>query len=116
MTNGSTAWLVVGFVGQAIFMARFLVQLAASEKQRNSVVPVSFWWISLIGGGVLFAYAAHNRDPVILVGQSMGIFVYTRNLMLVSEARRTAAPPNLAVVVADSESSDCSEGAVQRAA
>jgi len=84
-------WLAVGFLGQLLFTARFLVQWAASEKQRDSVVPVAFWWLSLLGGGTLLSYAIYRRDPVIIVGQAMGLFVYVRNLMLVKKARRRSA-------------------------
>jgi lipid-A-disaccharide synthase-like uncharacterized protein len=82
------AWLAVGFGGQLIFTARFLVQWAASEKKRESVVPVAFWWISLGGGLTLLAYAVHRQDPPFILGQGMGLFVYIRNLMLVSKAKR----------------------------
>jgi len=84
-------WLALGFLGQLLFTARFLVQWAVSEKKRDSIVPVAFWWLSLLGGGTLLAYAIHRRDPVIIVGQAMGIFVYLRNLMLVNETRRRSA-------------------------
>src|SRR5947209_1992932 len=86
-----TFWLVVGFLGQATFTARFVVQWIASEKKKDSVVPVAFWWLSLLGGGILLAYAIHRRDPVIIVGQGMGLVVYVRNLMLVGRARQRAA-------------------------
>jgi lipid-A-disaccharide synthase-like uncharacterized protein len=82
-----TFWLTIGFLGQALFTARFLVQWAVSEKKRASVVPVAFWWLSLLGGMALLAYAIFRRDPVIITGQGMGLFVYTRNLMLVGKAR-----------------------------
>jgi lipid-A-disaccharide synthase-like uncharacterized protein len=84
-------WLAFGFLGQLLFTARFLVQWAASEKKRDSVVPVAFWWLSLLGGGTLLSYAIQRRDPVIIVGQAMGLFVYVRNLMLVNKARRRSA-------------------------
>ena len=90
LTKETGLWLAIGFAGQAIFTARFLVQWAASEKERNSVIPVAFWWLSLLGGAILLAYASHKRDQVIVVGQSMGVFVYVRNLMLVRKARRRA--------------------------
>jgi lipid-A-disaccharide synthase-like uncharacterized protein len=83
-------WLAIGFAGQAVFTARFVVQWAVSEKRRDSVVPAAFWWLSLAGGMTLLAYAVHRRDPVIVVGQAMGLFVYVRNLMLRSKARRRA--------------------------
>ncbi|HEU5117429.1 MAG TPA: lipid-A-disaccharide synthase N-terminal domain-containing protein [Isosphaeraceae bacterium] len=88
-------WLMIGFLGQAIFTARFLAQWAASEKKKKSVVPVVFWWLSLAGGLVLLTYAAHRNDPVIVVGQSLGVVVYIRNLMLSGRAARTQQPPIL---------------------
>lgn len=86
-----THWLVIGFTGQALFTARFLVQWIASEKKRDSVIPVAFWWFSLVGGGTLLSYAIYRMDPVIVVGQAMGLIVYTRNLMLVAKKRRREA-------------------------
>jgi lipid-A-disaccharide synthase-like uncharacterized protein len=86
-----TFWLAIGVLGQAFFTARFLVQWLVSEKKCDSVVPVVFWWLSLLGGVALLSYAISRHDPVIIVGQAMGLFVYTRNLMLVGKARRRAA-------------------------
>jgi lipid-A-disaccharide synthase-like uncharacterized protein len=84
-------WLIIGFAGQALFTARFLVQWIASERKRDSVVPVAFWWLSLLGGVTLLSYASYRQDPVIIVGQGMGLVVYARNLMLVGKAKRRAA-------------------------
>src|SRR3954454_14748592 len=81
-------WLIVGFAGQALFTARFLVQWIVSERERDSVVPVAFWWLSLLGGLTLLSYASYRQDPVIIVGQGMGLIVYARNLMLVGKAKR----------------------------
>jgi lipid-A-disaccharide synthase-like uncharacterized protein len=83
-------WLLIGFAGQVLFTARFLVQWLASERRRSSVIPVVFWWLSLVGGGALLCYAIYRNDPVIIVGQAMGLFVYVRNLMLVHQAFRRA--------------------------
>lgn len=88
---GMSLWVKIGFLGQAAFTARFLVQWVASEKKKDSVVPVAFWWLSIVGGVILLAYATHRRDPVIIVGQAMGLVVYSRNLMLVARARRRSA-------------------------
>lgn len=90
MSRQASLWLIIGFVGQAIFTARFLVQWIASERKRDSVVPVAFWWLSLLGGLTLLTYASYRQDPVIIVGQGMGLIVYARNLMLVSKAKRRA--------------------------
>jgi len=85
------AWLIVGFSGQALFSLRFLAQWLQSERLRRSVVPVAFWYFSLFGGVTLLAYAIHRRDPVFIVGQATGIFIYARNLQLIRQERRTAA-------------------------
>lgn len=81
MTN--TFWLVVGFVAQGLFSARFLVQWIASERAGRSVVPVLFWYLSIIGAALLLAYAIYRRDPVFILGQSVGLLVYVRNLYLI---------------------------------
>jgi lipid-A-disaccharide synthase-like uncharacterized protein len=91
MASIATFWLVVGFTGQLLFTARFLVQWLASEKKRDSIVPVAFWWFSLMGGVTLLSYAIYRRDPVIILGQGMGLVVYVRNLMLLEKAKRRAA-------------------------
>ena len=75
-------WLAIGFLGQALFSARFVVQWIASERRKASVVPVAFWWLSLGGGSALLAYAIHRGDPVFILGQAAGLLVYGRNLSL----------------------------------
>lgn len=89
MTN-QTMWLTIGFLGQAMFTGRFLVQWLTSEIRRESVVPTAFWWLSIAGGGTLLAYAIWRRDPVFILGQSFGIVVYLRNLMLIAARKRRA--------------------------
>lgn len=86
--NATTMWLAVGFLGQALFFMRFLVQWIASEKAGRSVVPRAFWYFSLLGGLTLFAYAAWRVDPVFIVGQSTGVFIYARNLHLLQKEKR----------------------------
>ncbi|RYH07481.1 lipid-A-disaccharide synthase N-terminal domain-containing protein [Tropicimonas sp. IMCC6043] len=82
-------WVMIGLGGQLLFTARFLVQWIASERVRRSVVPLAFWYLSIGGGLVLFAYAVYRKDPVFILGQSMGIFIYARNLWLIHAERRT---------------------------
>jgi len=77
------AWVLLGFVAQAFFTARFLVQWIASERAGKSVIPLSFWLFSLGGGILLLAYALYRRDPVFIAGQAFGVFVYLRNLYFV---------------------------------
>jgi len=69
-------WVAFGFAAQLMFMARFVLQWIASEKARDSVVPVAFWYLSLAGGAMLLAYAIHRRDPVFIFGQALGILIY----------------------------------------
>ncbi|MBY0351273.1 lipid-A-disaccharide synthase N-terminal domain-containing protein [Tabrizicola sp.] len=81
--TSETFWLMIGFLGQALFSARFLVQWIVSEVRRESIVPYVFWWFSLGGGATLLAYAIWRQDPVFITGQAFGLVVYLRNLMLI---------------------------------
>jgi lipid-A-disaccharide synthase-like uncharacterized protein len=87
---GEFWWVAFGLGGQLMFTARFLVQWIASERVGRSVVPLAFWYLSIGGGLILFAYAIYRRDPVFILGQSMGLFVYLRNLVLIHAERRRA--------------------------
>ncbi len=84
-------WGGIGLVGQGAFTARFLVQWLASERKRETVMPVAFWWFSLTGGLITLTYVIHLGSLSLTLGQSMGLVVYIRNLMLVSKAKRRAA-------------------------
>ena len=84
-------WLGVGFLGQACFSMRFLVQWIASERRRESVIPLSFWFFSIGGGLTLFVYAIYRLDPVFILGQGAGLFVYSRNLYLIWRKERGLA-------------------------
>jgi lipid-A-disaccharide synthase-like uncharacterized protein len=84
----SWPWLVFGFSAQAVFAARFLVQWISSERKGESVVPTSFWILSLIGGIALFVYFARRGDPVGMAGQAFGGAIYLRNLYFISKKKR----------------------------
>jgi lipid-A-disaccharide synthase-like uncharacterized protein len=81
-------WLVLGFLGQGLFSIRFVVQWIKSERMKRVVVPLVFWYFSLAGGATLLAYAIHRGDPVFIVGQGLGIFIYLRNLWLIYHEHR----------------------------
>lgn len=81
--NPRYLWIAIGFLGQALFFGRFFVQWIASERSKKSVIPRSFWYLSLAGGSVLLVYAIHQRDPVFIVGQATGFFIYSRNLWFI---------------------------------
>jgi len=83
-----TLWTAIGFFGQLFFSMRFLVQWITSEKVRQSVVPVAFWYFSVFGGATLLAYAIHREDPVFIVGQAAGLCIYARNLYFICRQRR----------------------------
>jgi len=83
-----TVFLILGFVAQGIFASRFIVQWLVSEKQGKSVIPMAFWYLSLFGGILLFIYAVYRKDPVFILGQSTGLIVYVRNIMLRRKERR----------------------------
>lgn len=81
-------WLAIGFLGQAIFASRFIVQWWFSERAKRVVVPTVFWWLSLLGGLILTIYAIQKRDLVFTLGQFSGLFIYSRNLWLLHTAKR----------------------------
>jgi len=80
-----TSWLILGFLGQALFSMRFFIQWIYSEKHKKSLIPKAFWYFSLAGGVTLFSYALLRQDPVFIAGQGLGLFVYIRNLMLLKK-------------------------------
>ena len=86
------ALIGLGLLGQALFSARFIVQWIASERRRASHVPVAFWYLSIAGGITLLGYAIYRADPVFILGQSTGVFIYARNLYLIRNGHSQSAP------------------------
>ena len=82
-----TIMIVIGFGGQALFATRFIIQWLSSENAGRSVIPVAFWYFSITGGLVLLTYAIWRQDPVIIAGQSVGVFIYARNLYFISKEK-----------------------------
>jgi len=85
-------WLVLGFLFQACFLARFLVQWIASERQKRSVIPIAFWYFSVIGSTGLLIYALVRADLVFILGFAFNNVIYVRNLMLIYRERRSVPP------------------------
>ena len=83
--SAENIWLAIGFLGQGIFFMRWVVQWLASERSAESRVPIGFWYLSMVGGLITLAYAIYRKDPVFIAGQSIGTFVYIRNLMLIQK-------------------------------
>ncbi|HTS42043.1 MAG TPA: lipid-A-disaccharide synthase N-terminal domain-containing protein [Xanthobacteraceae bacterium] len=85
-------WIVLlGYAGQILFTMRFVVQWIASERAGRSVIPLAFWFFSIGGGLLLFGYALYIRDPVFILGQGFGVFVYMRNLYFIRRDKSGAA-------------------------
>lgn len=84
-------WLGVGFLGQALFGSRFLIQWLASERLGRSHIPLAFWYLSIAGGVTLLSYAIYRADPVFILGQVTGVFIYARNLYLIRRERNQDA-------------------------
>jgi len=94
--SADNLWRAVGFFGQAMFFSRFLVQWIASERLGRSVVPRAFWWFSIAGGAILFAYAALGiRDIVFSLGQGAGLVIYARNIVLLRRSKVQPTPDDL---------------------
>jgi len=89
--NFLNGWVFFGFLGQAAFSARFIVQWIISEKNKKSTIPLAFWYLSLVGGLILFVYALYKKDPVFVVGQGTGLIVYVRNLVLINRQQSKVA-------------------------
>ena len=87
----NSIWIAIGLAGQLFFTSRFLVQWIASEKRGESVIPLAFWWFSILGGVTLLAYAIWRQDPVFILGQSIGLIVYSRNLVLIARGNQKTA-------------------------
>lgn len=84
-------WIAIGFGGQIAFSGRMLLQWFVSEREKRSVVPAAFWWMSLIGGVLLFAYFVWRQDVVGVLGQSSGLVIYARNIRLIHKRNRREA-------------------------
>jgi lipid-A-disaccharide synthase-like uncharacterized protein len=90
MISAKVITLTIGFTGQTLFFMRFFFQWLYSERQKKSVIPEVFWYLSLGGGFFLLIYAILRKDIVFIVGQSTGTFIYLRNIYFLRRERRIA--------------------------
>ena len=81
-------WVIFGLFGQFFFFMRFVVQWIVSERKGESVIPDAFWYLSILGSIILLVYAIYRKDPVFILGQSVGSIVYIRNIMLIHNKKR----------------------------
>lgn len=89
ITTAEAIWLAIGFGAQFMFSMRFLVQWIASERAGASIMPEAFWYFSLAGGLMLFAYALYRVDPVFILGQGMGLIIYSRNIWFIWRSKQS---------------------------
>jgi len=90
LAENLNVWAAIGFLGQAVFASRFIVQWVHSERVKRSEIPLVFWYLSVAGGLILLIYSIHLANLVFIIGQSTGLLVYVRNLHLISRERRAA--------------------------
>jgi len=88
LSRAKSPLALLGFAGQLIFFMRFLVQWLVSEREQRSVIPLAFWYLSIGGSALLLLYGILDRDPVIIVGQSLGTLIYVRNLTLIRREQK----------------------------
>jgi lipid-A-disaccharide synthase-like uncharacterized protein len=86
--NRSMWMLIIGFLGQAVFTSRFVVQWIASERRKESYIPHIFWYLSIIGSIMLLSYAVSIRAWPVILGQMFGVIVYSRNLVLIARKKK----------------------------
>ena len=90
--NSLDGWVIIGLIGQFLFILRFGVQWIASERAGRSIIPLSFWYLSVGGAIMLCAYAIYRRDPVFILGQGPNVLFYIRNLMLINKEKKSGQP------------------------
>ena len=86
-------WAIIGWSGQLVFSSRFIVQWIASEKQKKSVIPLSFWYLSMVGSLLLLAYGFYVKQPVYIAGYLFNCIVYVRNLHLIKKEKDAGDTP-----------------------
>ncbi len=96
MSTLDITWLAIGLAGQSMFFLRFLIQWISTERARKSTVPEVFWYLSCIGAVTVFAYGVYRTDPVLILGQSVGLFVYLRNIYFIRREKRADYLPPVA--------------------
>jgi lipid-A-disaccharide synthase-like uncharacterized protein len=81
-------WTIIGFLGGAMFFSRFYVQWIVSEHRKESVIPVSFWYLSIFGSLFLLAYSIHKAEPIFILMYLPNCFIYSRNLYLIHKKKK----------------------------
>ncbi len=80
---GDPIWAATAFIGQMVFGGRFILQWIVSEYKKKSHIPVSFWYMSVVGSAILLAYSIHIKNPIFMLSFSINTLIYIRNLHLI---------------------------------
>lgn len=96
-------WLLLGAVGQTVFLLRFVYQWIYSERKGESVLPLGFWLVSFVGSVMILVYALLRRDAVLILGNVFGTVVYARNIVLLRRELGASPAPASAVEPAAEE-------------
>lgn len=91
LNSANFAWIIVGLAGQAAFFGRFLLQWVASERAKKSIIPKSFWYLSIFGSMLLLSYSIYRQDPIFILGFSLNCLIYFRNLVLIRNEKNHEA-------------------------
>lgn len=93
LQKAADPWVLIGFIGQFTFGCRFIIQWIVTEIKRKSVIPVSFWYLSIIGSLISLSYALHIEDPVFTLGMSFNSIIYIRNLYFIYKRKKKKEIP-----------------------
>ena len=105
-----TAWKVVGWIGNAVFFSRFFVQWYATEKRKQVVVPLLFWWLSIAGSLILFFYALfYKHDSVFIFAYAFNWIPYIRNLIIHHRHEKAQQPCGACGFICPPASNYCSQ-------
>ena len=85
----TSPWHLLGLAGTLMFSMRFIVQWIVSERRKESVIPIAFWYLSIFGSLGILVYAVHRADPVFILAYAFNCFIYARNLMLIARERKS---------------------------
>jgi lipid-A-disaccharide synthase-like uncharacterized protein len=80
-------WVLFGFAAQFVFFLRFAVQWWVSEKKKQSVIPISFWYLSLVGTFMILIYSIQRKDIVFIAASLLNSLIYIRNLVLINRQK-----------------------------
>jgi len=87
-----TSWKLIGYLGVLMFSGRWFVQLYYSRRAGRPVVPMLFWYMSIVGSLMLLAYFTMGKnDSVGILSNLFPFAVALYNLYLHSRHQARSA-------------------------